>query len=92
MNAGYFQSRSNGKIRVEMDEIWSFYHDKQHQRWLWWAIDHDTGEVIAYWFGTREHKNFYETVVASTVSKLPILSPSSIRASPQIAQFCEFEK
>ena len=40
-----------------MDEMWSFYHDKSHQIWLWWAIDHDTGEVVAYWFGTREHKN-----------------------------------
>jgi insertion element IS1 protein InsB len=39
-----------------MDEMWSFYHDKKHQIWLWWAIDHDTGEVIAFWFGTREHK------------------------------------
>jgi insertion element IS1 protein InsB len=23
-----------------MDEMWSFYHDKRHQIWLWWAIDH----------------------------------------------------
>ena len=36
-----------------MDEMRSFYHDKSHQIWLWWEIDHDTGEV----FGTREHKN-----------------------------------
>ena len=43
-----------------MDEMWSFYHDKKHQIWLWWAIDHDTGEVIAYWFGTGEHKNLDE--------------------------------
>ena len=43
-----------------MDEMWSFFHDKKHQIWLWWAIDHDTGEVIAYWFGTREHKNLDE--------------------------------
>ena len=40
-----------------MDEMWGFYHDKEHQIWLWWAIDHDTGEVIAFWFGTREHNN-----------------------------------
>ena len=33
------------------------YYDKGHQIWLWWAIDHDTGEVIAFWFGTREHDN-----------------------------------
>ena len=43
-----------------MDEMWSFYHDKKHQMWLWWAIDHDIGEVIAFWFGTREHKNLDE--------------------------------
>ena len=32
-------------------------HDKGHQLWLWWAIDHASGVVIAYWFGTREHSN-----------------------------------
>ena len=42
--------------------MWSFYHDKKHQIWLWWAIDHDTGEVIAYWFGSREHKNLDELI------------------------------
>ena len=57
VNKEYFASHSHIKIRVEMDEMWSFYHDKAHQIWLWWAMDHDTGEVIAYWFGTREHKN-----------------------------------
>ena len=57
VNKEYFQTRSNGKIRVEMDEMWGFYQDKEHQIWLWWAIDHDTGEVIAFWFGTREHNN-----------------------------------
>ena len=40
--------------------MWSFYHDKKNQIWLWWAIDHDTGEVIAFWFCTREHKNLDE--------------------------------
>ena len=40
-----------------MDEMWSFYHDKSHQIWLWWAIDHDTGEVVAFWFGSRERCN-----------------------------------
>jgi insertion element IS1 protein InsB len=40
-----------------MDEMWGFYHDKKRQIWLWWAIDHNTGDVIAYWFGTREHKS-----------------------------------
>jgi insertion element IS1 protein InsB len=42
---------------AEMDEMWSFVHDKSQQYWLWWAIDHNTGVPLAYCFGTREHKN-----------------------------------
>ena len=43
-------------IPVEMDEMWSFYHDKSHQVWLWWAVEHETNTPIAFVFGTREHK------------------------------------
>ncbi len=41
---------------VEMNEMWSFVHDKSQQYWFWWAIDHNTGEPLTYCFGTREHK------------------------------------
>ena len=34
-----------------------FLYNKRHQIWLWWAIDHDTGEVVAFWFGSQEHRN-----------------------------------
>jgi len=57
MNREYFERHSHLKIRIEMDEMWSFYGDKGHQIWLWWAVDHDTGEAVAYWFGTREHSH-----------------------------------
>ena len=57
MNKEYFKSHSVGKIQVEMDEMWSFYHSKEHQIWLWWAVDHDSGEAVAFWFGSREHGN-----------------------------------
>jgi insertion element IS1 protein InsB len=40
--------------------MWSFYHDKSHQIWLWWAIDHNTNTVLAYTFGTRKHKYLNE--------------------------------
>jgi insertion element IS1 protein InsB len=40
-----------------MDEMWSFYHNKKRQIWLWQAVGHESGEVIAFWFGTGEHKN-----------------------------------
>jgi insertion element IS1 protein InsB len=57
VNKDSLESPENVTIRVEMDEMWSFYHDKKHQIWLWRASDHETGEVVAFWFGTREHKN-----------------------------------
>ena len=43
-------------ISAEMDEMWSFCHDKQNQIWLWWAVDHETNTPLAYVFGTREYK------------------------------------
>jgi IS1 family transposase len=33
----------------------SYVHDKGYQCWLWHVIDHCSGEVLAYTFGTREH-------------------------------------
>ena len=33
---------------AELDEMGRFVQSKQHQRWWWWAIDHNTGEVLAY--------------------------------------------
>ena len=45
---------------AEMDEMWSFVHDKSQQYWLWWAIDHKTGVPLAFHFGTRESKNLGE--------------------------------
>lgn len=43
-------------IDVEMDEMWSYYHDKSHQVWLWWAVEHNSNTPIAFVFGTREYK------------------------------------
>jgi insertion element IS1 protein InsB len=31
-----------------MDEMWSFVRSKQQERWLWHAIDHHTGQLLAY--------------------------------------------
>ena len=46
----------NDTIEVEMDEMWSYYGNKNNQVWLWWAIDHNTHTPLAFTFGTREHK------------------------------------
>ena len=74
VNTEYIEKHTKGRsplrIRVEMDEMWIFYHDKGNQLWLWWVIDHDTGVVIGYWFGTREHDNLDKLMA--------LLSPLSI--------------
>ena len=36
---------------AELDEMWSFVNSKKQPRWLWEALDHQTGRIIAYTFG-----------------------------------------
>lgn len=38
--------------------MWSFVQSQAHQRWLWHAIDHLTGVVLAYAFGSRAAEVF----------------------------------
>ena len=45
---------------AEVDEMWSFVGKKQEQRWLWHAIDHWTGSVLAYVFGRRTDEVFVQ--------------------------------
>ena len=58
-------------LALEMDEMWSFYHDKKHQVWLWWAVEHSTNTPVAFTFGTREHKYLDEL--------LKLLKPFNIK-------------
>ena len=46
--------------QAEMDEMWSFVGSKSQQRWLWHAIDHYTGQILAYVFGPREDRTFLQ--------------------------------
>jgi len=45
---------------AEMDEMWSFVGKKGNPRWLWHAIDHHTGAVLAYVFGRRKDEVFLQ--------------------------------
>ncbi len=45
---------------AEMDEMWSFVGNKGNPRWLWHAIDHHTGKVLAYVFGRRKDEVFLQ--------------------------------
>jgi insertion element IS1 protein InsB len=41
-------------LSSELDEMWSLVARKTNPRWLWHAIDHRTGKVLAYVFGRRK--------------------------------------
>jgi insertion element IS1 protein InsB len=56
---------------AEVDEMWSFVGKKTQQRWLWHAIDHQTGVVLAYVLGTRQDEVFVQLKV--------LLAPFGIR-------------
>jgi insertion element IS1 protein InsB len=45
---------------AEMDEMWSFVRKKEQQRWLWHAIDHQSGTVLAYVLGTHADTVFLQ--------------------------------
>lgn len=56
---------------VEADEQWSYVGKKKQPRWLWQALDHRTGTVLAYVFGRREDRAFLQLKA--------LLEPFSIR-------------
>jgi insertion element IS1 protein InsB len=43
---------------AEVDEMWSFVGRKKEPRWLWHAVDHRSGKVLAYVFGRRQDEVF----------------------------------
>ena len=45
---------------AEVDEMESFVSTKKAPRWLWPAMDHHTGTVLAYVFGRRKEEVFLE--------------------------------
>jgi insertion element IS1 protein InsB len=45
-------------LSSELDEMWSYVGKKANPRWLWHAIDHHTGKVLAYVFGRRQDDVF----------------------------------
>ena len=50
-------------LSSELDEMWSFVGKKVEQRWLWHAIDHTSGTVLAYVCGRRKEicQSYYDS-------------------------------
>jgi insertion element IS1 protein InsB len=47
-------------LTSELDEMWSYVGKKAKPRWLWHAIDHHSGAVLAYVFGRRQDAVFLQ--------------------------------
>ena len=68
MNEKFLQTINSTQIDVslglvkeaEMDEMWSFVQSKRQQRWLWHAIDHASGKVLAYVQAPHEDSAFVQ--------------------------------
>lgn len=60
-------SQNTPKVRLErvcdeaeLDEQWSYVGKKSNQRWLWYAVDHATNQVLAFVFGKRKDSVFQQ--------------------------------
>ena len=58
LNSNIEVTFQKGCYDAELDEQWSFVQNKSNQRWLWVAIDHATGIVLAYVLGKRKDRVF----------------------------------
>ncbi len=47
-------------LASELDEMWSYVGKKAEPRWLWHAIDHHSGTVLAYVFRRRKDAVFLQ--------------------------------
>ena len=47
-------------VASELDEMWAYVAKQTNPRWLWHAIDHYSGKVLAYVFGRRKDTVFLE--------------------------------
>ena len=72
-------------LSSELDEMWSFVKAKTHPRWLWHAIDHGSGKVLAYVFGRRKDSVFLQRQTLLEPSLRLSLPPSSRADSGPLA-------
>ena len=45
---------------AEVDAMWSYVGKKREPRWLWHAMDHHSGHVLAYVLGRRKDAVFLQ--------------------------------
>ena len=48
------------RFDAELDEFWSFVGNKSNRRWTWYAIERNSGMILAWHNGKRQDKDFLE--------------------------------
>jgi insertion element IS1 protein InsB len=48
------------ELEAEADEMWSYVQRKSQQRWLWHAINHQTGAILAYVLADHKDQAFLQ--------------------------------
>jgi insertion element IS1 protein InsB len=49
--------KAKGKLKVQMDELWSFVAHKGNKQWVWLALDANTREVVGCHIGDRSRES-----------------------------------
>jgi transposase-like protein len=49
--------KPKSRLKVQMDELWSFVDDKGNEQWVWLAMDVATREVVGCYIGDRSGKS-----------------------------------
>jgi len=57
-----------------MDEMWGRVYCKETPCWLWHAINHENGDVVAFVLGTREHEVLWELLALLADLKIEIVA------------------
>ena len=57
-----------------MDEMWGRVYCKETPCWLWHAITHENGDVVAFILGTREHEVLWELLALLADLKIEIVA------------------
>ena len=72
--------RGRPQRAAELDEMWRFVDAKENARWLWHALDHHTGRVLAYVVGARKEAVFL-TLHAGSAIQVSLLLECLARTS-----------
>ena len=81
-------------LESELDEMWSYVAKKSNPQWLWYAIDHCSGRVLAYVFGTRKDQVFLQLKALLElfgITRFYTLRLESIQSTSRTKETCSGE-